>query len=741
MALLPVRLIQYLLRIWTLLTTSRHRYSIFQRLRLLSASAWRFIKLLWSRHFRKSRTTSSTTNDEKFDDPHPPWPSSTSYRQEFPYNAVCESRVPPQLNVANQLGIVVQPPSPKLSTRSSSSSGDIGITVVQADDDPLNASEAPIRRPATRSHSPSLNSPNRSMLSIPRSSRPSSVASTASVASRRSLHSIITDRGINPIASALALGGGDCASIGPSKLGEDIECMVALDLLRYIRKFTIGEPISTFTIKPLKSVLESTPGPKEWTRYVHPDGAPYYHHEEKRIFTDSNLLNEEVLAKVEHYIFRFEDWIRAHNFEIPNDAELVLQVLRDDKRQSDVDDGFQCGYYYAQHSSRSLFWLEDNNTSQMFDARFKEAIVSESHAQLGLSVSYWQHWEYFSCTQTVTPDILNELSDNLVTMLVDVTGSSYSNSPFSIADLQIYLAVIREARKMLDTPRRGSPWFVGRLFSQIQHQRFIDFFGQHGARLYRNDSVFTAGGSVLKRTRLINTLSPFLFSAPDVHLANLGKVFTDDNISITLFNQFISKLHGEWQDFVINAAVLLAANMAFLAIQSVDNEPGALYRSPAQIASYLSTVASISSIAMGLLLTRQTRNMEREIASEAATYLYRAKTDWFGHEPLAIMYSLPFVFLMYAMVFFMVAFSLLCFLEAGRVTKIIFGAFWAFCLTMIAWTIYLNWEKPEALDDWLNGTRPRQILADCHHWLREYVRELPNRYKLRPSEDPEAAGR
>ncbi|KAL0956561.1 hypothetical protein HGRIS_002698 [Hohenbuehelia grisea] len=716
-------LAQLLRDVLRLLTSSQHPF--FRRLRLFPTLAWRFITLLWPRRFRKTRTI-STSDDEKFT--HSCSPPSIPFSQGSVHDVVCESRAPqPERLVAHSSSPYLHAPS----LHSLSSKSDISITVEQFEvDDQPNASRASIRRPTSRSSS--RGSPNRSRLSIPHS-RPGSRASMSSVSSRRSIRSIIQNHGINPIAS---FGVGECASIGPSQLGDDIECIVTLDLVRYLRKVTIGPPMPIFTILPLESMLESTIGLPGWTRHIHPDGAPFYHHEQKRILTDSNMMDHETFAKVESFVDRFEDWIRAHNFDIPEDSELVLQVMKDPKRISDYDDGFHCGYYYAHHSSRSLFWLEENSTSNIFDHRFKENIISRSHAQIWLSVSYWQHWEYFSCTQSVTPELLGELTDILVTMLVDVTGSLYSNSPFSVAELQTFLAAIKEARKMLNTPLKGSPWFVGRLFSQIQYQRFIDFYGQHGARLTRDDSVHDKGVS---RTWLIEILSPFLFSAPDVHLMNLRKVYTDDSVSFIQFKQFIIKLHNEWQDFVINGSVLLAANVAFLAIQSVDNDKGDDHRSPAQIASYLSTVSSISSIVMGLLLMRQTRNKEKESAFEAGIYLARAKTDLFGQEPLAIMYSLPFAFLMYAMVFFMVAFSLLCFLEANRITKVIFGAFWAFCLSMIAWTIYLNWEKPEALDIWMNGVRPKQILDDCLHWLREYVRKLPGRFKFRPSEDPESA--
>jgi hypothetical protein len=54
------------------------------------------------------------------------------------------------------------------------------------------------------------------------------------------------------------------------------------------------------------------------------------------------------------------------------------------------------------------------------------------------------------------------------------------------------------------------------------------------------------------------------------------------------------------------ATVLLAANVSFLAIPSVDNGPDV--RSPSQIASYLSVLTSVASIITGLLLIGQYRN-------------------------------------------------------------------------------------------------------------------------------------
>jgi hypothetical protein len=106
---------------------------------------------------------------------------------------------------------------------------------------------------------------------------------------------------------------------------------------------------------------------------------------------------------------------------------------------------------------------------------------------------------------------------------------------------------------------------------------------------------------------------------------------------------------------------LLNANVAFLAIQSIDtNHPN---RSGAQISSYGSIIVSVGSIILGLLLERQNRTKDRESAEAAvsayihrssyakepyqSSFLARMSHPSLGLETLAIMYSLPYALLMW----------------------------------------------------------------------------------------------
>ena len=63
--------------------------------------------------------------------------------------------------------------------------------------------------------------------------------------------------------------------------------------------------------------------------------------------------------------------------------------------------------------------------------------------------------------------------------------------------------------------------------------------------------------------------------------------------------------------------------MAFLSIQSVDN--GGLianYRSPAQLASYVSITLSLGSVIVSLLLVRKHRSQSRQPVDEAVSITF-----------------------------------------------------------------------------------------------------------------------
>ena len=160
---------------------------------------------------------------------------------------------------------------------------------------------------------------------------------------------------------------------------------------------------------------------------------------------------------------------------------------------------------------------------------------------------------------------------------------------------------------------------------------------------------------------LISLLSPFLFFAPEVHLRDMEELWTDEIIIVTAWKDFMTKLLDEWNglilwvrlysssedlkpythDLPMQSTVMLAASMGLLAIPGVilyninggtlgNESQVVILTSSSQIASTISTEASIGSIVVGLLLVRHNRTKQEaepsEAVSEYSPYIFRRDT-------------------------------------------------------------------------------------------------------------------
>ncbi len=101
----------------------------------------------------------------------------------------------------------------------------------------------------------------------------------------------------------------------------------------------------------------------------------------------------------------------------------------------------------------------------------------------------------------------------------------------------------------------------------------------------------------------------------------------------------------------------MAVNLSYLAVPNIE--------SSGRIASLCSNVFSIGSIIIGLLLASEDHTDPKSgewkvsarvnygtslllnVLSQSAIYFWKLKSDTFGYEPLAILYSLPFALLMW----------------------------------------------------------------------------------------------
>ncbi|KAJ7497344.1 hypothetical protein FB451DRAFT_1211066 [Mycena latifolia] len=412
------------------------------------------------------------------------------------------------------------------------------------------------------------------------------------------------------------------------------------DLLRYAPKDPVSMDRAIYTVEALQTdFCPKLPGhlSSEWVRLEHFEGQPFFYHEEKKIITDAGISNPDVWTEIASFIEMIESYVKANRIRIPQNSELVIELR---SPEGAMPGEYCCGYYYAHHETRSIFWLQDFCLDPYLVNVLGGQLASE-HIKLHLEFQYWKHIELFETIQVIPSTVLNELMQIIMNGWSDVITSNLSTVNHSEKELGTMLKLVEKA----NNANRGCPLLVGKFMSQFLHERFLNYHGQEAARLTRHQSIYGEPSSQDKRSRLMSIISPILFYAPNDHLRNLGKIWVDKIAAKQEWIKLISKSTSEWAEHTAFATILLNANVAFLDIPSVESMGTS--QSLSQIFSYISIVLVIGSAILGLLLVRQHRTKHIGTAKEAAKFLSAHSL-----EATAIVYSLPYALLMYGSVLF-----------------------------------------------------------------------------------------
>ncbi|KAH0578475.1 hypothetical protein H2248_003621 [Termitomyces sp. 'cryptogamus'] len=91
--------------------------------------------------------------------------------------------------------------------------------------------------------------------------------------------------------------------------------------------------------------------PSGWEQLIHPEGQPYFYHANKRIITENWIYDPKEMRILDGFISQIENFTQSKGQNQTRDAHLVLECNQ--------EDGVSwCGYYYVSASTRSVFWLE-----------------------------------------------------------------------------------------------------------------------------------------------------------------------------------------------------------------------------------------------------------------------------------------------------------------------------------------------------------------------------------------------
>ncbi|PBK74312.1 hypothetical protein ARMSODRAFT_1081260, partial [Armillaria solidipes] len=444
------------------------------------------------------------------------------------------------------------------------------------------------------------------------------------------------------------------------------------------REHNIPNEASTFSIPPMLIDFESNKGsgealPSGWKEYTHSDGKPYFWHDKYRTITEEWIYDDRFGNMVTTWASILNTVLsRSPSSLQVKDWHLVIKILEYSEPAWTDDDCCRCQYYFVNHDNESLFWLSKFIIDEHLTAI--RGPVTYSQIYHFLRQEYWHHMYLFADTHPLSDAQWNAANRMAVNAYFDVTMSKTSTVAHSAAELEAMMKSLSLAEKTNASEvgaavlRSLCGWsFFNSLDCSLISARkvgnqFLNYHGQRSARTNRGESVFGDDPDQAQCTLIFKLLTPFLFYAPVVHLDILNKFWVDGLAMKDQWVTLIERCTGEWSEHTIYATILLNANVAFLAIPSVDESMERYRGSMTQVLSILSVVSSLGSILVGLLMGRYHRTKKHIPVEDINVYLkshYSDDSRW-GFEWLAIIYSIPYALLMWAMVLFLGAFFSMC---------------------------------------------------------------------------------
>ncbi|KAG2047819.1 hypothetical protein BDR06DRAFT_1013553 [Suillus hirtellus] len=416
---------------------------------------------------------------------------------------------------------------------------------------------------------------------------------------------------------------------------------VASTVQRYGKDMQIKSSSGIESIQPLvrqypKRQLPSSTG---WEAHVHPEGTLYFYHPVKRVFTDTNVQVQAFLNELNDCADDLLALAGSSGVDLTSSIELTLQLGMDPDTKERV-----CSYYFADRAERTLFWLHELGTEDLFDG--VRGVRDHSH--------------------------------------IHVITSEKSLSPFGGEELSKILELINHLEET--TSEACSPHsicVIARFMQYFARAKFFNFCGQSCARLEADQSIYLTNDEHILKYVMSWIMELLCFGAPHAQMKELQRVWVDKSTSSPRWKDFNDKLSREWISITIYSTVMLTVDLSFLSVPSVNAQTS---HSVAIITAYLSTFCVVGSLVVSILLAGQNRKYGNVSANNAVVFLTRMTNSMFGDKALAILHSLPYALLM--MVYFVVGFSFLAFKSTSVTLLVIVGCGLLVVILLTLWPIW-----------------------------------------------------
>lgn len=389
-----------------------------------------------------------------------------------------------------------------------------------------------------------------------------------------------------------------------------------------------------------------------WTRIRHPDFGSYYFHEETGVCSNTKPEMSTINGVITQLLRDLKE--RAYP-----DADSDITVVLDSSFAS-ADQRPTFGYYFASHSHNRVFWLEDFNLACLSgecDGSMESSFCAETQ--------YWKHCELFPNTLNITEVVIHELKTILVQASADRVTSKFSTSPYDGENISTMLELVNNIEPQSKSKDGRSAWTIAKFMLLYYIGILRSSYGQSDD--YFDIEYCEPNSEPYRRSILMAILSPLMLKSAEIYAEELHSL--RDNFSLARWRKFVNKVDISIRDSNLLATVLLSTSIGFLAIGSVDSKSADGSRSGAQIVIYCSVICSIGSIIIGLVIFKQYRAKGADTPARAITILKRIFRERYGLERLAVICSLPYVLLMWSLIFFSIAFCDITFSRTDVATR------------------------------------------------------------------------
>ncbi|KAM5533995.1 hypothetical protein V8D89_012315 [Ganoderma adspersum] len=354
--------------------------------------------------------------------------------------------------------------------------------------------------------------------------------------------------------------------------------------------------------------------PHGWTAHIQPEGQVYFACDSKpRIVTDAQMYSESAREHVLRCVVTVFKTLESKDILLPESAEVYIMPL-------DYDDA--CLYYFVDHASRALFWLEE---IEVADLGLVE-VISESHLALVLQEQYWTHVEQFPSHRF---ESLNLAVDELIAIFIHGEGDQMTSvgSTFAYTAKQAkqYTRILKDAREHL--AYAPSVCIVARLWGVVARVRYQTFFAQERARLDRAQRVLDIPDT--NRGRIFSVASHLLYQIPAARAQELERLYLDNLVYMHAWADFVQRSRNEWKEHL---PLIFGVAIIDLLFMLLPGSSGHL----AAVSLFCCAVAAGACLA----LLARFENINTRDPVDAVPYLDAAKLSY-DFAPTALVLALP----------------------------------------------------------------------------------------------------